>query len=189
MEREETSRPDASLEFPGFVKFPRKLPQLVARHELAFYEFALLAFLLAAANHRTHRWTGSLRSLQDQLRWPHGLDHLRKTLHALRNEGWIAFTTRAGQRTPYELELTSQLRATGVRARKATAEVTSDTDSGGQAGMPLHEEFVASTEPPPSRAHQEREVEGEQDLDGHFQERERSLDRQKSKKTDEEVPF
>jgi hypothetical protein len=189
MENDKRFWVDPSLEFPGFVKFPRKLPELLTRHELTFHEFGLLAFLLAAANHRTHRWTGSLRSLQDQLRWPHGLDHLRKTLHVLRSEGWIEFTTRAGQRTPYELELTRQLRATGVRRRKVTAEVTSDADRSGQGDLPLHEPFVASPEPRSSRVYQEREVEGDRDLEGDFQERDRGLDTQRSEKNDEEIPF
>jgi hypothetical protein len=189
VEGERTSRLDPSFEFPGFAKFPRKLPELLSRDDLTFYEFGLLAFLLAASNHRTHRWTGSLRSLQDLVRWPHGVDHLRKTLHALRDEGWIAFTSRPGQRTPYELQLTQQLRATGVRTKKFAAEVTSDSGRGLRAEEALGERPSASVQPRSLLGHQEGEVEEETDLDPDFKERERGLDTQRSETGDEEIPF
>jgi hypothetical protein len=104
----EFARPDAP---PGWEKLPRSVSEALTACEIDFAEHGLLTFLVGAINWQTGVYRGTLARLAEEVGWEHSQDWLRRKLLRLREDGWIEYESKAGQRSAYVIRL-------GVRVRE-----------------------------------------------------------------------
>jgi hypothetical protein len=82
----------------GFELLPRAVSDACRSGELDFNEHGLLTFLIGDIDWQTHEWRGSLAGLKGLSGWPRSEDWLRKTLLFLREEKWISYDMKRGER-------------------------------------------------------------------------------------------
>jgi hypothetical protein len=91
-----------------FELLPRAVSDACRSGELDFNEHGLLTFLIGDIDWQTHEWRGSLAGLKGLSGWPRSEDWLRKTLIFLREEKWISYDMKRGERN-YVIRLGARL--------------------------------------------------------------------------------
>jgi hypothetical protein len=114
-----------------YAPLPYRVRDALRRGDLTFDQFAILAYLTGAADHRSHEITVTVGSLADGLQWPHSDDKLRRDLKAVKDGGWIDYEVRERQRRPYVIRLTGALRrpSTVATAARDTPPMRQSTDA------------------------------------------------------------
>jgi hypothetical protein len=101
----------------GWAKLPRALTLALARRELDTDEFALVAFVIAAADYRTQDYVATAPEIAEMTGWRYCPDYLVRRLRRLRDAEWLDFDSSPGKRAPYVIR-------PGRRVRDAIAGTT-----------------------------------------------------------------
>jgi hypothetical protein len=101
--------PDRDL----FAQVPLRLCDALRRHEITIEEFGLVAFLAGECFRSGGTATYTVRGLMEAVGYQRSDDTLRRSLHRLRDDGWIEFDVAERQRTPLVFSLTGA----GVRPK------------------------------------------------------------------------
>jgi hypothetical protein len=166
-----------------FEKVPRGLVRTLKLDAMSFTEFGVLCFLILSIDHKTGKYIGRLTAIADELAWEHSTNYLSKVLRRLRNERWLEFEMKPGDRGPYVIRLGERYHAALVYGTDLSPELgqhlgpnlglTSDSDPPSQSEVPRtgpnQTELAtpgvgsdsASSQPRTSRAHADADADAD----------------------------
>jgi hypothetical protein len=94
-----------------FVWYPRRFSQAHDDKSITYEQFALGAFVCGAADYRTKTLTITIAELRERMHQKRRRsdDSIRRDLHELKEQEWLAFDVDERQRGPWVIRLTGLL--------------------------------------------------------------------------------
>ncbi|MBA3375527.1 MAG: hypothetical protein H0U00_06900 [Actinobacteria bacterium] len=85
-----------------YSRHPHRLREALERGEMTFTGFGIASFLIDRLDDgRSENVAYTLAALADAVGWEIGTEQLRRELHRLRDDDWVDFEVRTGQRKPW----------------------------------------------------------------------------------------
>jgi hypothetical protein len=131
-----------------FTQIPRRFHDALERDEINHRQFFLGCYLAGKVDYQTGEVAFTLRALADNMGWDWTDETLRKDLRHLR-PGWIDYSAKQGQRSPYIFRLTGLQVGAHFQPRvRPTLEVSSNEADTASPATPPQQRDVAPAQPP-----------------------------------------
>src|SRR3954451_5600870 len=161
-----------SAEAYNFERLPCEVAESLRRGELSFRQHGLLTYIIGSIDWTRGDYARTLVAFMADIGWELSDETLRADLADLKQQGWITFASRQGQRSAYSFRLGPRVfKSMGLPEYFPTGgveflEVSSKRSPNSNGANPHPESINGSSQPPSSFPPIDTDARNRQDVDG-----------------------